>query len=56
MSWRNSNFEPGQVTEVEDQFEPADDGIQVTVAHRGWDALPKGTRRVMGWRAARPRA
>ena len=40
MSWRNSNFEPGQITEVEVQFAAAGSGTRVTVLHRGWDALP----------------
>ena len=47
VEWRQGNFEPDQVTEVEIRFERAAGGTRVTVEHRGWDSLP--TRR-MTWR------
>ena len=40
VDWRNRNFEPGQVTEVEVLFEADGDGTRVTLEHRGWDSLP----------------
>jgi hypothetical protein len=42
VGWRNRNFEPGQITEIEVVFEEDGDGTRVTVEHRGWDALPAG--------------
>jgi len=40
FEWRLRNFGPGQRTEVEVQFEPAEGGTRVTLEHRGWDSLP----------------
>ncbi|MCG8587680.1 MAG: SRPBCC domain-containing protein [Proteobacteria bacterium] len=34
------DFGPGEKTEVDVRFEPADGGTRVTVEHRGWDAFP----------------
>lgn len=42
FEWRNRNFEPGQVTEVEIWFESSPGGTRVTLEHRGWDSLPDG--------------
>jgi hypothetical protein len=42
LSWRNENFEPDQVTEVDVRFEPVVGGTRVTLVHRGWDSLPAG--------------
>lgn len=42
LSWRNQNFEPDQVTEVDVRFETAGSGTRVTIVHRGWDSLPAG--------------
>jgi hypothetical protein len=42
VDWRNRNFEPRQVTEVEVVFEADGDGTRVTLEHRGWDSLPAG--------------
>jgi uncharacterized protein YndB with AHSA1/START domain len=39
FSWRNSNFAPGESTEVEVRFEPTRRGTRVTVEHRGWAAI-----------------
>lgn len=39
FEWRNSNFAPGERTEVEVRFEPSASGTRVTVTHRGWSAL-----------------
>jgi uncharacterized protein YndB with AHSA1/START domain len=41
FEWRNSNFAPREVTEVEVVFEARNGGTRVTLEHRGWDALPK---------------
>ena len=42
LEWRNTNFAPGESTEVEVLFEPAVSGTRVTVKHRGWSALRPG--------------
>ena len=39
MSWRISNFAPGEETEVEVCFEATSNGTEVLVVHRGWDGL-----------------
>jgi uncharacterized protein YndB with AHSA1/START domain len=39
FSWRNSNFGPNELTEVEVEFKPTANGTLVTVTHRGWAAL-----------------
>jgi uncharacterized protein YndB with AHSA1/START domain len=41
FEWRNTNFAPHEVTEVEVLFEARNGGTRVTLEHRGWDALPK---------------
>ncbi len=41
FEWKIRNFAPGEKTEVEVLFEPAEGGTQVTVEHRGWAALRK---------------
>ena len=40
FEWRNTNFKPGEVTEVEVHFEATGNGTAVTVEHRGWATLP----------------
>jgi uncharacterized protein YndB with AHSA1/START domain len=42
FDWRNTNFAPGQVTEVEVRFEPDAGGTRVTLEHRGWECIPPG--------------
>jgi uncharacterized protein YndB with AHSA1/START domain len=42
LEWRNTNFSPGESTEVEVRFEAVDSGTLVTVQHRGWSALRPG--------------
>lgn len=39
FSWRNANFAPHELTEVEVVFAPIGDGTLVTVTHTGWAAL-----------------
>jgi uncharacterized protein YndB with AHSA1/START domain len=39
FEWRLANFAPGERTEVEVRFAPAEGGTQVTIEHRGWGAL-----------------
>lgn len=39
FEWRLANFAPHERTEVEVLFQPQGEGTQVTVIHRGWDAL-----------------
>lgn len=42
VKWRNSNFSPGESTELEVLFEAWGQGTRVTVQHRGWSALRTG--------------
>jgi hypothetical protein len=39
LEWRNTNFAPGESTEVEVRFESVESGTLVTVQHRGWSAI-----------------
>jgi uncharacterized protein YndB with AHSA1/START domain len=39
FSWRNANFGPDELTEVEVEFARTPSGTLVTVTHRGWAAL-----------------
>ena len=40
FDWRGVNYAPGERTEVDVSFAPADGGTRVTVTHRGLDNLP----------------
>ena len=40
FTWRQANFAPDQVTEVEVRFEPLGEETRVTVEHSGWDRIP----------------
>jgi uncharacterized protein YndB with AHSA1/START domain len=40
FEWRQGDFGPGDVTQVEVRFEAVKSGTRVTLEHRGWDALP----------------
>jgi uncharacterized protein YndB with AHSA1/START domain len=39
FEWRARNFEPGEVTQVEIRFEPAEGGTSVVLEHGGWEAI-----------------
>lgn len=39
FSWRNANFAPEELTEVQVDFAPTASGTLVTVTHRGWAVL-----------------
>lgn len=41
FTWRQATFTPDQITSVEVTFEAVGDETRVTVAHRGWDAIPQ---------------
>ncbi len=41
FGWRQATFAPGQDTEVEVRFEPAEAETRITVEHRGWDSVPQ---------------
>ena len=40
FSWRNANFGPTEITEVEVRFRAARGGTIVEVTHRGWASVP----------------
>jgi uncharacterized protein YndB with AHSA1/START domain len=40
FEWRQPNFTPGQVTEVDIGFAAVAEGTRLTLEHRGWDTLP----------------
>ena len=40
FSWRQANFPPDLVTEVEVRFEPVGEETRVSVEHRGFDRVP----------------
>lgn len=42
FTWRQSSFEPDQVTHVEVRFEAVGVETRVTVEHRGWESVPEG--------------
>jgi len=39
FEWRQRDFAPGDVTEVEVRFERVAGGTRVTLQHRGWDRI-----------------
>lgn len=41
FSWRQANFAPEQVTEVEVRFEAVGAETRVSVEHRAWDSIPQ---------------
>jgi uncharacterized glyoxalase superfamily protein PhnB/uncharacterized protein YndB with AHSA1/START domain len=41
FDWKLANYQPGEVTEVEVQFQPKGGGTLVTLEHRGFQDLPK---------------
>lgn len=40
FEWRQGNFRPTDVTQVDIRFEAVEKGTRVTIEHRGWDTLP----------------
>ncbi len=45
FSWRQANFPPELMTQVEVRFEPVGDETRVSVEHRGFDQVPEGAAR-----------
>jgi hypothetical protein len=43
FSWRQESFPPGQETEVEVRFEPVEGQTRVSLEHRAWDRIPRGS-------------
>lgn len=43
FSWRQQGFPAGQETEVEVRFEPAGTETRVSLEHRSWDRIPRGS-------------
>lgn len=49
LEWRPADWEPGEVTRVEVDFAPVDEGTRVTVAHRHWGRLVGDAAELAGW-------
>ncbi|HLY30973.1 MAG TPA: methyltransferase domain-containing protein [Ktedonobacterales bacterium] len=49
FQWRQADWEPAEVTEIEMRLEPIGDGVRVTVEHRGWGGLLGDAREFVGW-------
>lgn len=49
LQWRQADWEPEEITEVELRFEPADGGTRVAMEHRGWGRLIGGPDEIAGW-------
>ncbi len=49
LQWRQANWNPEEVTEVEMRFEPIESGTRVTLSHRGWGGLIDDPRELAGW-------
>lgn len=45
FSWRQANFPPDLLTEVEVRFEAVGEETRVSVEHRGFDQVPEGAAR-----------
>ncbi len=41
-TWRQSNWEPDELTRVEVRFDPIANGTRVTVVHSGWERIRNG--------------
>lgn len=49
LQWRQANWQPEILTEVELRVEPAGEGARITLAHHGWDALIGNPNELAGW-------
>jgi len=49
LQWRQADWEPDEITEVEWRFQPIDSGTRVTLEHRGWGRLIENPNELTGW-------
>jgi ubiquinone/menaquinone biosynthesis C-methylase UbiE len=49
LQWRQADWDPGEITDVELQLEPIDGGTRVTLEHRGWGRLIGDPEELTGW-------
>jgi ubiquinone/menaquinone biosynthesis C-methylase UbiE len=49
VRWRQADWQPEEVTEVELRLEPVNGGTRVVLEHRGWGALIGDTDELVGW-------
>lgn len=49
LQWRQADWEPEEITEVELQFQPVNGGTRVTLEHRGWGRLIDNPEEITGW-------
>lgn len=57
LQWRQADWQPDVLTEVELRIEPASPGVRIVLAHRGWGTLIGDPAELVGWfagEAARP--
>ncbi len=43
LSWRHATFASEQATELDVRFEAIGEATRVTVEHRGWNTIPRGS-------------
>lgn len=54
LQWRQADWQPEEVTNVEVRFTPVGGGTHVTLEHRGWGELIGDPGELAGWRAGSP--
>ena len=52
LQWRQANWQPDALTEVELRVEPAGAGARITLEQRGWGALISDPAELVGWFAS----
>jgi hypothetical protein len=52
LQWRQADWQPDELTEVELRFEPVEAGTRMTLEHRGWGGLLGGPNELVGWFAS----
>lgn len=52
FQWRQADWKPEEVTEVEVRFEPIDGGTRLSLSHRGWGGLVGDAGELVGWFAS----
>lgn len=49
LQWRQADWQPDVMTEVDLQVEPFEEGARITFTHRGWGALIGDATELVGW-------